>query len=83
MKTYEWESIDESLYEEAGEKEIVQVSNKEYWLDMCAQNKRVIKYLNKKYPDRKFRTKDCQHDFGQYQEILEKVSYEEDEEDED
>lgn len=83
MKNYEWESIDESLYEEAGEKEFVQVSQtKEYWLDMCAQNKRVIKYLNEKYPERKFRTKDYSHDFGQYQEIEERIDCE-DYEDED
>lgn len=81
MKDVYWESIDESLYEEAGEKDIVQVSSeKEYWLDMCAQNRRVLNYLKEKYPDRTFRTKDYSHDFGQYQEVEERFISEEDEE---
>lgn len=83
MKTYEWESIDEVLYEEAGEKEIVQVVKDESNLHaIVAQNKRVVEYLENKYPERKFRcSKLHYHDFGTYQEVEEKVEYEKEDND--
>ena len=76
MKKYEWVTIDESLFLASGEKEYVQVSKtKDYWLDMCAQNKRVLAWLREKYPAQEFRVKDFSHEFGQYQEVQEYISY--------
>lgn len=70
-----WESIDESLYYEAGEKEIVQVSkDKPYLDDMILQNVRVMIYLNATYPERKFKRKMNSHEFGQYEEIMEEIT---------
>ena len=68
-----WESIDENLYYEAGEKDIVQVTNIQTYLNkMSEQNKRVLAYLQATYPNRTFRlSKWHSHDFGQYQEIEE------------
>lgn len=68
-----WETIDEDLYYEAGEKEIVQVTNTQTYLNkMSEQNKQVLSYLQATYPNRTFRlSKWHSHDFGQYQEIEE------------
>ena len=81
---YYWEAIDESVYNEAGESSIVQVkTGADYWDDMIAQNKRVMSYLESKYPDRRFKTKNYCHDFGMYQEVLERFKDSSDDEDED
>ena len=74
MQRITWETIDENLFNEAGEK-IVSVSNKkEYVEDMRVQNVRVLDFLENKYPDRTFRlSKWHNHDFGIYQEIEERT----------
>ena len=84
MITKDWESINEELYTEAGEKELVCVhSEKPYIDEMKAQNIRVYKYLVNKYPERTFRlSKWHSHDFGQYQEIEELLSYDDGEDEE-
>jgi hypothetical protein len=83
MKIHEWETIDEALYLEAGEKEIVQVSkDNDYSNKMLAQAERVLNYLKEKYPDRIFRRKWYDHDFGSYIEVEEYMTYD-DGEDED
>lgn len=47
---------------------------------MQDQNKRVADYLNQKYEDRLFKlSKWYSHDFGSYQEVLERIGYEVDE----
>jgi len=78
-----WESIDENLYYEAGEKEIVQVTNTQTYINkMSEQNKRVLTYLQATYPNRTFRlSKWHSHDFGQYQEIEELFVTENDDDD--
>lgn len=79
-----WETIDENLYYEAGEKDIVQVGIGIEYLDkMIEQNKRVLKYLQEKYPERTFKiSKIHYHDFGDYQEIEELLTTENDDDDE-
>ena len=49
MNTLQYESIDESLYIESGEKAIVYVTSDVPYIDeMTAQNKRVLEYLKNK-----------------------------------
>jgi len=77
----EWSAIDEELYAEAGETDIVQVDSNdpEYMPRMEQQNKKVYDYLIKKYPDRQFRISEWhKHDFGDYQEVEERFEYAED-----
>ena len=85
IKRREWESIDDSLYLEAGEQAIVCVSSKDNnYLDLMeSQAKRVINYLRSTYPDRDFKTKWNNHDFGMYLEILESIEYDDDDDDDD
>lgn len=82
MKKIEWETIDESLFEEAGFGSCVQVrSNEDYIGAMILQNQKVIAYLRDKYPDRYFRLSSWNtHDFGQYREIEEAIEYEDEDE---
>jgi hypothetical protein len=77
MKYYEWESIDDELFSEAGTGDYVFVKIDEPYLEkMKVQNKKVLVYLETKYPDRTFRvSKWHKHDFGDYQDIEEKVEY--------
>ena len=84
MKTIGWESIDDELFEECGFGECIQVKSNEDYLDaMSFQNKSVLDCLRCKYPDREFRvSKWHPHGFGQYQEVEEKVVYQDDEEEE-
>lgn len=80
MKHYEWESIGESLFEECKIGELVCVSNGEYREKMAHQNKKVVEILSEKYPERNFRvSKWHPHDFGPYQEVEEKIEYDNDE----
>ena len=84
MKIIEWEAIDEQLYTEAGESELVQVSrDSEYLEAMELQVERVLSYLREKYPERAFRKKWNSHDFGSYCEVIERMEYEEEENDND
>ena len=75
---YEWENIDDNLFTEAGAGEMVTVSKeKEYLDEMEAQNKKVVAVLSAKYPERTFKVgKWNMHEFGAYQEVLEKIAYE-------
>ena len=75
-------SVDEDLYTEAGEKNIVQVSDGDYVQSMEQQNKRVLYFLREKYPERTFRLSPWHsHEFGKYQEVEEKIRYDDEEED--
>lgn len=81
--TIEWESIDDELFAEAGEGACVQVKrDTDYMGEMESQNKKVLAYLQAKYPERQFRlSKWYPHDFGAYQEILERMVYNDDNDD--
>ena len=85
MKYYEWETIDDSLFSEAKCGDYVFVKSDEPYLEeMKIQNKKVLDYLEKTYPDRTFRvSKWHRHDFGDYQDIEEKIGYDDGEDEED
>ena len=77
MLQTDWESIDESLYDEVGTKIVAVSRDNEYMAEMEAENKKTVELLSAKYPDRNFKvSKWYSHDFGQYQEVLEGVEYE-------
>lgn len=78
--THEWESIDDSLFLEAtGGEPCVNVDRtRDYMTAMSEQNRLALVYLKAKYPDRLFRlSKWHAHDFGDYQEVEERIEYEE------
>ena len=82
MKNIEWETIEDKLFDEAtgGEKCVQVIKDGEYLDAMETQNKKVLAYLNEKYPARRFKlSKWNAHDFGAYQEVLEAIEYEIDE----
>lgn len=82
-KVYEWESIDDSLFEECKVGDLVCVSDKPYMQEMEKQNKKVVAILTEKYPERKFRvSKWHPHDFGSYQEVEERMEYDDDDDEE-
>lgn len=81
MITYtktEYESIDDSLIEEAlqGEKLVCVSKDNDYIEAMDIQNRKIRDFLNDKYPDRAFRIGQINyHDFGQYREVEEAKQY--------
>lgn len=81
---YEWESISDELFESCGVGKVFQVLRTDVYMEfMEAQNEKVIVILREKYPDREFRcSKWHSHDFGSYQEVEEKIAYEDEDEEE-
>lgn len=82
MVRYEWDVIDDSNYAKINEK-MVQVNKDDdsYLEKMLEQNKKMIAYLQKENPKAIYAIRSHSHEWGMYEEVIELVAVEDEEED--